>query len=124
MLYSNEGRGTGRCKLLDGGDLVLYDRRGRVVWSTGTDGDPGATLAVDDDGIELRNSEGTVVWSVRTTPGAELSEMSELSAATAAIAPVAATMAQPMVPCAAAEMTAAVPAVPAENPVPAEEPES
>ncbi|MDI2027066.1 DUF4241 domain-containing protein [Saccharopolyspora sp. TS4A08] len=117
VLYSNEGRGalwasdtqfrgTGRCKLLDSGDLVLYDRRGRIVWSTGTEGNPGVALTVGDDGVELRNADDVVVWSVHTAPGTEF---------TSAIAATAATPVQPLQPLSsslATEMTAAVPAVP------------
>ncbi|SFS72734.1 DUF4241 domain-containing protein [Saccharopolyspora flava] len=121
VLYSNEGRGalwasdtqgrgTGRCKLLDSGDLVLYDRRGGIVWSTGTDGHPGAVLTVGDEGVELRNADGVAVWSIRTARGTEC---------TAPLATTAATPAVPLQPLLAAEMIAAVPAIPA---VPVEEP--
>lgn len=133
VLHSNEGRGalrasdtrfrgTGRCKLLDDGDLVLYDRRGGAVWSTGTAGNPGAHLAVGDDGLELRNADDTVIWSVRTTPGTQVTDVhSPLSAATSAIAPSAPTMAEPLQPVVAAELTPATPAMPAGQSVPAQE---
>ncbi|MBQ0927826.1 DUF4241 domain-containing protein [Saccharopolyspora endophytica] len=133
VLYSNEGRGalwasntqfhgTGRCKLLDDGDLVLYDKRGGAVWSTGTAGNPGAQLTVGDDGLELRNADDVVVWSVRTTPGTQLTDgHSPLSAATSAIAPTAMTMAEPLQPVVAAELTAATPAIPMGQSVPAQE---
>lgn len=136
VLYSNEGRGalwasdtqfrgTGRCKLLEDGDLVLYDRSGQAVWSTDTTGNPGAGLIVGDDGLELRNIDDVVVWSVRTAPGTELtSGLTEPASATSAVAPCLTTTAMPLQPVVqnvGVEATAAVPATPMGKSIPAEE---
>jgi hypothetical protein len=80
VFYNNEGRGavwsTGtqgrgatRCVLQEDGDFVIYDKQARVVWATDTAGNPGNVLAVRDDGLELRDPDGTVLWSVRTARG-------------------------------------------------------
>jgi hypothetical protein len=95
VLYDNEGRGavwssgtrgrgTGRCLLRADGDLVLYDRQARVVWSTDTAGDPGSVLVVADDGLELRTADDTVVWSVRPEPGTSAAPSALPSAALSA----------------------------------------
>jgi hypothetical protein len=80
VLYDNTGRGrvwasgtqwsgTARCLLHRDGNLAIYDKRARVVWSTETAGHPGSVLTVRDDGLALTTPDGDVVWSVQTTPG-------------------------------------------------------
>jgi hypothetical protein len=66
---NTRGRVTAHCTLQADGDVVLHDEQGRAVWSTDTAGNPGSVLAVCDDGLELRDPEGAVLWSVRTAPG-------------------------------------------------------
>lgn len=46
------------------GNLVLYAKSGAPMWSTGTGGNPNATLAVQDDGnMVIYSSGGGVLWS-------------------------------------------------------------
>ncbi|NEQ66364.1 MAG: hypothetical protein F6K21_12840 [Symploca sp. SIO2D2] len=51
------------------GNLVLYDRSGRVLWATGTNAD---LLAVQSDGNVVLYERGAPVWATNTegNPGA------------------------------------------------------
>ncbi|SFC79878.1 Dyp-type peroxidase [Streptomyces aidingensis] len=49
------------------GALVLHDRRGRVLWSTPTAGNPGAELVVRADGdVLIRAADGRRLWHTDT----------------------------------------------------------
>jgi hypothetical protein len=53
------------------GNLVLYRRNARVVWSTGTWSAGPSTLVVQDDGnvVLRRDSDRAIVWATNTMVG-------------------------------------------------------
>ncbi|MDN3352823.1 DUF4241 domain-containing protein [Actinomadura sp. DC4] len=63
-----QGLDTARCVLHLDGDLALYDREARAVWSTDTGRHPDSVLSVGDDGVALRATDGTVLWSAPAAP--------------------------------------------------------
>jgi len=45
------------------GNLVLYDTSGQPIWASGTQGNPGAFLAVQNDGnLVIFDSAGHSIW--------------------------------------------------------------
>lgn len=49
------------------GNFVVYDGGGRALWSTRTNGNPGAWLVLQTDGnLVLYRADGRVLWSTRT----------------------------------------------------------
>jgi Protein of unknown function (DUF4241) len=146
VLYDNAGRGavwssgtqergTGRLVLHLDGNLAIYDREARVVWSTDTAGHPGSVLTVQDDGLALRAPDGAVLWSVQTGPVFAPQQavapslglpLSPVTAGTPGRAPIpvkpasegrAMTQTRPMIP--ATRATPATPARPARPAAPA-----
>ena len=45
------------------GNLIVYSPAGTALWWSGTNGNPGASLVLDDTGT-LEIILGTVIWSV------------------------------------------------------------
>ena len=55
---------------LSDGNIVLSDTLGAAKWSTGTQGDMGAFLRVQDDGnVVVYSAAGTAVWATNTAAG-------------------------------------------------------
>jgi hypothetical protein len=53
--------------MLTDGDLVLYDGAGKALWSTGTQGHPGAYAVLEPDGdLVVYPSTGPALWSSKT----------------------------------------------------------
>lgn len=67
----NSCTGQGRSvylRMLSDGDLVLHGTDYLPIWSTGTAGNPGAELTLQNDGVAvIRDAANVVVWS-STTP--------------------------------------------------------
>jgi hypothetical protein len=64
-----------RLTMLSSGDLVLYDAARQVLWSSGTQGHPGAYAAFQTDGnFVVYSSSGHALWSSATNghPGSYL----------------------------------------------------
>lgn len=61
-----EGRGD-RAVFQADGNFVVYSADNKGVWSSGTGGNPGATLVIQDDGnVTVRSSSGAALWTART----------------------------------------------------------
>ncbi|AWK09503.1 FG-GAP-like repeat-containing protein [Streptomyces spongiicola] len=60
---------TNRLTMQADGDLVIASRAGKVLWSTGTGGNPGATARLDASGnLVVRNAADTAtLWESKTT---------------------------------------------------------
>lgn len=67
----NSCTGQGRSvylRMLSDGNLVLHGTNYLPIWSTGTAGNPGAELTLQNDGVAvIKDAGGAVVWS-STTP--------------------------------------------------------
>jgi hypothetical protein len=50
----------------DDGNFVLYDQDNAPVWASNTDGNPGAYLAVQDDGNVVVYQNGSPLWATNT----------------------------------------------------------
>jgi hypothetical protein len=45
------------------GNLVIYDQRGKDVWASGTFGNDGASLAIEDEGcLVISSAKSQVLW--------------------------------------------------------------
>ncbi|MDT0306601.1 Dyp-type peroxidase [Streptomyces sp. DSM 44917] len=56
-----------RAELRENGELILRDERNATLWTSGTDGHPGATLVVALDGdVLIRSAEGETLWHTGT----------------------------------------------------------
>jgi hypothetical protein len=56
--------GANNAKMQYDGNFVVYNASGIPVWASGTDGNPGAYLAVHDDGrLIVYSAGGAVLWS-------------------------------------------------------------
>lgn len=54
-------------RMLGDGNLVLHGTNYLPIWSTGTAGNPGAELTLQNDGVAvIRNAANVVVWSSTT----------------------------------------------------------
>ena len=59
--------GRGNTAVMQGdGNFVLYDQNGEPVWASGTNGFPGADLAVQDDGNLVVYLDGNALWASNT----------------------------------------------------------
>ncbi len=71
VVYSAAGDPVWSSGLTEGGSLLMLDRRGDLRtfgpgglgWETGTDGLPGASLELRDDGVLRLMQDGRLVWS-------------------------------------------------------------
>ena len=67
---TNAPVGPVRCNMQTDGNLVLYDKDGSAVWSSGTNGNPGAFLRCQDDGnLVILAPNGTIIKSSNTYAG-------------------------------------------------------
>lgn len=49
------------------GNLVIYSGLGRVIWHSGTYGNPGSGLALQNDGnLVIYSPQGQVLWTSGT----------------------------------------------------------
>lgn len=64
------GSSVGQVAMNTGGNLIVYDAAGRVAWVSGTDGNPGASLSVNENGTVTLVHNGTVIWTGGTPQAA------------------------------------------------------
>ena len=58
---------AGSCIMQGDGNFALYDLGGKYVWDSGTQGNPGARLIVQDDGqLVIYRGDGSAIWSSRS----------------------------------------------------------
>jgi hypothetical protein len=65
-LWSSRISGTqgAEIRMLEDGNLVMYDAQGAIVWTTNTGGNPGAYARLQDNGsLVICTAQGTVIWS-------------------------------------------------------------
>jgi hypothetical protein len=67
---TNATDGPVRCNMQTDGNLVLYDKWGDALWSSGTNGQPGVFLRCQDDGnLVMLAPNGAVIKSSNTYAG-------------------------------------------------------
>ena len=65
-IWASGTRATGSRAVMQGdGNLVVYNKNDVALWATGTDGNPGATLSLDDTGeTDVLSPSGHRLWGV------------------------------------------------------------
>ena len=67
MLRSFASDNRGNIAIMqDDGNFVLYDQDNEPVWASNTGGNPGAYLAVQDDGNVVVYQDGSPLWATNT----------------------------------------------------------
>lgn len=58
------GTAIAKCVMQGDGNLVLYSKSGKALWSTGTQGHPGAMLRIQDGGNIYVRDDNYYYWGV------------------------------------------------------------